>query len=139
MLRFRQIYVRKGTEWDIGEKKGCRALGRLRENRRWMPGSLCEGEMGMGGDAIRRFCGMRPVVTMVGGVGGGRINLTGYCLMLVTRRPRGRGWMGSMSRVDGGCAAVCLVPEERYRDYCGLGPLWSSKSFRNNIGGGEMC
>lgn len=67
MLRFRQIYVRKGTEWDIGEKKGCRALGRLRENRRWMPGSLCEGEMGMGGDAIRRFCGMRPVVTMVGG------------------------------------------------------------------------
>ena len=72
MLRFRQIYVRKGTEWDIGEKKGCRALGRLRENRRWMPGSLCEGEMGMGGDAIRRFCGMRPVVTMVGwGIDGG--------------------------------------------------------------------
>ena len=43
-----------------------------------------------------------------------------------------------MSRVDGGCAAVCLVPEERYRNYCGLKvlrPLWSSKSFRNNIGG----
>ena len=37
-----------------------------------MPGSLCEGEMGMGGDAIRRFGGVRPVGPMVGwGIDGG--------------------------------------------------------------------